>query len=225
MVYYVIKNHIYVCTYNVCIILKGSGKMKKLLIANLSVLVLLVLLTGYNFFSNSEMFGKKNGGGETQPIYGAIKRDKMLKGESIPFKVESKRIKGWQNGLPSPDVFFASSPRGLEIANILAFGDHTSDYASNEKYNEEFFKENTLIILTKTFGSGSYRMRVDSLVKYDRELSFNITVLSPDSGRVTDDLLSIAQYIEVKTSDITGLDIRSYYEANDTYPAETNPKY
>jgi len=194
--------------------------MKKLLIANLSVLVLLVLLTGYNFFSNSEMFGKKNGGGETQPIYGAIKRDKMLKGESIPFKVESKKVGDWSgiNGLPKDlQVFVVKFSHELKMINYFAFGENTNDYASEETYNEEFFKENILVILTKSLGSGSCRMKVDSLVMHDRELSVNITVLSPSNGIITDNEQYTGSCIEVKKADISGINSISYYETNGTY--------
>ena len=222
MVYYIIKNHIYVCTYNVCTILKGSGKMKKLLIANLSVLVVLVLLTVYNMLGNSGMFYVKPSGSEseTQPLYGAIKRDSMLDGKSIPFTVESKGVGHWNaiNGLPKDlQVFIANSPYDLKIINSLAFGYQTTTYASEEKYNEEFFKENALIILTKTFGSSSYIMSVDSLVKKGNELSFNISISSPEGNAVNAAMMYVGHYIEVKKTYVIDNNKLSYFITEDTY--------
>ena len=198
--------------------------MKKLLIANLSVLVILVLLTGYNMLGNSGMFDGKPSGSESekQPLYGAIKRDSMLDGKSIPFTVESKKSIGWETIHGSStelQVFIARYPNELKIMNYLTFGENTTNYADEEKYNEEFFKENALIILTKSFGSGSYRMSVDSLVKKGNELCFYLIDLFPKSGVGTTDTLIIWNFIEVKKSDLSESDYNtiSYFVSNADY--------
>ena len=151
-----------------------------------------------------------------------IKRDEMLKGEDIPFKVESKQCSG-QARFPKIWVFIIKSSEELAIANKEAFQEKIKDYANSDKYNDEYFKENALIFFIRAFVSGSYRMSMDSIIKNNHELSFNIKVTLPEANIrtdsngqthfvVTDDGWVVGNYIELKKAEIADVSNVSYFE-------------
>ena len=210
--------------------------MKKLLIANLSVLVVLVLLTGYNMFNNfsSEKINKI----ETQMNSGVyqrnvFKRDNILEGESIQFKVEDIKVSTWNcftglSELYNPQFFIISSIDDLKIANILAFGIE-ENYINNEKYNVNFFGENVLVILIIPLGSSPHWIRIDSLTKEQNELSINYTILVSGENSYIDNkgevhtvlnsnLSTTGTSIEIKRSAFEGINKLSYYQTNDLHP-------
>ena len=149
---------------------------------------------------------------------GAIKRDSILEGTIIPFTVETKRC--LEHKMSDMQVFIIRSSEELIVANKSAFKEATVDYANVDKYNDDYFKENALIFLIMMFGSGSYRMRVDSIIKNQNEFSFNITVLIPEDGPMTTDMLMAGNYIEVKKSEITDVNNVSYFRTGGTYKWE-----
>jgi len=151
-----------------------------------------------------------------------VERDEMLKGEDITFTLESKYC-SYQYKLPENQIFIIRSSDELIIANKAAFQEGTVDYASGDKYNDDYFKENALVFFIMKFGNGSYRMRVDSLVKNHNELSFNITVSIPEANIWIDDsgqicvagtgssMDMIGNYIELKKSEISNVEFVSYF--------------
>ena len=160
-------------------------------------------------------------------FHDAIKRDSVLKGTSIPFKAESKRCSYYGN-IPAIQIFIIRSSDELTVANKAAFREETNDYADKNKYNDEYFGENALVFFIVRFGSGAYRMSVDSIIKNHNELSFNINVSLPGANRRTDsngqiyvavsgDMQVIGSYIEVKKAEIEYVSNVSYFRNGGTY--------
>lgn len=69
------------------------------------------------------------------------------------------------------------------------------------EYDEEFFKENSLIFLFRWTSSGSYRYSINSLSLKDKTLYMEVDLNIPD-GAVTDDIGNWNIYVSVKKSDI-----------------------
>ena len=146
-----------------------------------------------------------------------IKRNEVLKGTDIPFTVE-KRHCSYQGHLPKIRIFIIRSSNELIIANKVAFKEATTDYANGGKYNDEYFKENALILLIMTYDSTSYIIDVDSITKKNNELSFNIIESLHESNIGSDgeiyldgQILIAGNYIELKKSEISNVDFTSYY--------------
>lgn len=85
------------------------------------------------------------------------------------------------------------------------------DTELDNRYTDEFFEENALIIMSFGWGSSSYRYRVDEITKSDGTLCVNYTRFFPESGAVNADVVNRRLYIEVSKEDVKGItDIVEY---------------
>ncbi|MBQ8000290.1 MAG: dockerin type I repeat-containing protein [Ruminococcus sp.] len=73
----------------------------------------------------------------------------------------------------------------------------------DEKYNDEYFTENALVIGLYVFGSGSERQSIDMLAVDGDTLTVHRNIYYPEAG--TDDMMLRYALMEVKNSDIEGV--------------------
>ncbi len=85
------------------------------------------------------------------------------------------------------------------------------------KYNEKYFEDNVLIVMSFGSGSSSYRYRVDSITKSEGVLGVNYTLLFPESGAVSADVANQRIYIEVSKEDIEAVNSIKTYKNIELY--------
>lgn len=84
------------------------------------------------------------------------------------------------------------------------------------KYNDEYFEKNALIVMSLK-GSSSKKYRVDSIMKSEGVLGIDYTLLFPEGGVITTDVVNSRVYIEVCKSDIAAITGIVTYQNTATY--------
>jgi hypothetical protein len=91
------------------------------------------------------------------------------------------------------DVYVFSSPTELPNAT------------DSQRFNQHFFENNVVIGITSPFGSSSYSMRIDSLIREDDEIQINVTIVNRTGDMLLLDSERENFLIGVKKSDIAGV--------------------
>jgi len=147
---------------------------------------------------------------DTDKEYLYLKKDDALTGESVPFN----------NGpvlYVSDDSFNKSEFVVISSAAKIAMLNREWGCVFPDKYDCAFFEENMLIVKAVPELSGSYRMRVDSLIKNNGEICLRITVLTPSGGDFTDDVNFRYILTEMKKQDAFNVTKFSYFEVHEQY--------
>ena len=137
--------------------------------------------------------------------------NEMPVGTAVPFTVGVSVNKHSSDGKYNSDAAIARSY--AELKEIYGCDD-PNGYNYIKKYNKDFFKENAVIVLFLTYGSGSIRQRFDSLVKNGNELCIGMTTIQPEVG--TCDMAYWRITLEVKKSDISGVDKINCFNQNES---------
>lgn len=130
----------------------------------------------------------------------------VASGDEIPFTLVQECRVRWYGPDTSNSLTIVKSP--AEMDAILENIHYTLDGeypkpVRDEKYNEEFFKENSLVIGLYDFGSGSDRQSIDMMAVDGDTLTVYRTIRYPDGG--TDDIQWRYALMEVRNSDIEGV--------------------
>lgn len=86
-----------------------------------------------------------------------------------------------------------------------------------QRYDEEYFQQNTLMALFFPYSSSSIKAEVTSLIRRNDEICIECIMKSPKSGAVNDDVDFRFVVIEVKTADISGVKTWGYHMESQTY--------
>ena len=111
--------------------------------------------------------------------------------------------------------YYQGKPFFVFTSNHFSLYDLCDTELSN-KYNDEYFEDNALIIMLHRTSS-SKKFRVDSVVMSDGQMGVNYTMLLPESGVVNADLADSRVYIEISKSDIIGLKNIVEYQNTEMY--------
>ncbi len=135
----------------------------------------------------------------TEPVkYKDVMDDATVTGDEISFTQAEYK-----------DSYFYSESAQYFTSNRFYVFDKThymlndlDDTKLDNRYTDEFFEEKSLIVMSFGWDSSSYRYRVDEITKSDGTLCVNYTLLIPEGGAVTDDVVNQRLYIEVGKADI-----------------------
>ncbi len=139
------------------------------------------------------------------------------KGENIEFTAEYIRTELPRTEVDYPLVTVISSSDELKkyLDKKETFGLNDEFFSQTEKYNDGFFKENTLILCLLEEGSGSISHNVEKVLKTDGKYTdAYILTVSPEVG--TCDMAYHHIFIEVRKSDIENTDVRLFVDGFDS---------
>lgn len=131
----------------------------------------------------------------------------VASGDEIPFTlVQECRIQ-WYDPETSNSLFLVKSPQEMDAVLEGIYGAPDNEWypkpVRDEKYNDEYFAENSLVIGLYEFGSGSIRQSIEMLAVEGDTLTVHRSIYYPDGG--TDDMQWRYALMEVKNSDIEGV--------------------
>lgn len=148
----------------------------------------------------------------------------VLEGEPVPFTVSGETV---------PYDFNLKFSQGIvrsreELLSLYEEHDFESPFkkinlfvTAKNKYGDDYFNENALILLYSRVGSSSKKHRFDCLVKKDAKLYAGILEWIPGAKdgtvSVTQDISAVCYVIEVKKSDIGGIndiELKIEYDPN-----------
>lgn len=109
-----------------------------------------------------------------------------IKGEDIPFEARVIKTGSYTSGKEFPTIGLFRSVKDLGSIDTIDYG---------SKYDEEFFKTKSLIVIQLREGSGSIRHEVTKVVKNGDQITVQIKVTVPEFG--TADMAEWAVLVEV----------------------------
>ncbi|MBE6735032.1 MAG: starch-binding protein [Ruminococcaceae bacterium] len=139
-----------------------------------------------------------------------VVQDCSYEGE-IDFTVAlDQRVQSWYHdpGDSGTQIFLADSPEKMdEVLSLVhdsADGNNFQKPERGEKYNDEFFEKNSVIMEFVPLSSGSFRQEYKRLVVEENTLCIYRKITSPGDGG-TDDMNYRVVFIEVANKDIEGV--------------------
>lgn len=127
--------------------------------------------------------------------------------ENIPFTFD-QLLRTYFKASTSTKAGFTREHFAAPFSSVITTYDDyiKEDYNPQEKYNEEFFKDNALILLYRSTGSGSDRFRVDNIAVKDGILYIDDCYVTNKGTSSTCDLANYLLYVTVNKSDIENID-------------------
>lgn len=112
-----------------------------------------------------------------------------VQGEDISFEAKVIKTGSYTNGKEFPSIGLFRNVKDLGAIDTIDYG---------SKYDEEFFKTKSLIVIQLREGSGSIRHEVSKVVKNGDQITVQIKVTTPEYG--TADMAEWAVLVEIDNS-------------------------
>ena len=142
---------------------------------------------------------------------------------SIPFTI-AEECRVWSYPSSQIKLYLVKSPAQMDEILDTIGGQNTAVYTKpvrDEKYNEAFFEENSLIISLNVVGGGDCFQTIDAVTVKDNVLTVRRTVYQP--SKPAPDKNRQYVLIEVKNSDIQGVDTIVNGSSYGTITPDPNP--
>ncbi len=102
--------------------------------------------------------------------------------------------------------------------DLTTFKNTINDDVHNyDRYNKDFFENNTLMAVFIPYLSGSIKAQVKSLIQTEDEICIIVTVLTPANHILTDDVNYQFMLIETSKDNLSGVKNFGYYKETQTY--------
>ena len=139
--------------------------------------------------------------------------DTAATGDEIMFKQSSlvfwdTRCESWE--------YFTNNRCSFFKENHYMLNDLDTTELAN-KYNDEYFDNNALLVISFGANSSSYKYRIDSINKSDGILNINYTFLFPEDGAINADVVDTRLYIEVEKEDVLDITGIATYKSVELY--------
>ncbi len=143
-----------------------------------------------------------------------LEGDPVVPYKEIPFYVAQEcRISGYPEDIKNYN-YLVKSPEEMDGILDNIYGQPDDEWypkpTRDEKYNDEYFQENAVVIGLYEFYSGSLRQGIEKLTVEGDTLTVHRNIYCPEGG--TDDIQWRYALIEVKLSDVEGV-----YHLEDSY--------
>ncbi|MEG2017589.1 MAG: hypothetical protein RR128_03930 [Clostridium sp.] len=112
-----------------------------------------------------------------------------VQGEDISYEARVIKTGSYTSGKEFPSIGLFRSIKDLGAIDTIDYG---------PKYDEEFFKTKSLIVIQLREGSGSIRHEVSRVVKNGDQITVQIKVTIPEYG--TADMAEWAVFVEIDNS-------------------------